>query len=413
MWVIKGPFDGDEGQELSVESEPRVLAYCPFNTSTRLEPKLLKPGRRYVLGRRDADLLIPSKKVSREHVTLNISEFPTSCVVSSPHHLFSDVFSLSIQGDPTFKPDARLQNPRNKPIIIRRGANEIILNPSSSTELCSGDAIQLIGDIIVVFVVKDHRNSFPTEYVSLVGSLGIHFVVTAPQLLWWIENLVQSLASNLVYSPAGQSIVNPLQGIHVVHSPCPEVTHSVARELTLTPSCVFPLLTSKVVTPEWLTEVIRRGTEGGRISSLEQRFELPDSSSYFPTISTTLPSTLSSTDLRTINSNHREIFDDHWFIILTRDSEYVEDFQSVISLSGGGCELFLVGSGKVRLRRRLSADKDGKRKIVVVDDKVKASVASDSWNELIDEAKVSVICSSFVPPTEQSQGLGRHCAIGS
>lgn len=68
----------------------------------------------------------------------------------------------------------------------------------------------------------------------------------------------------------------------------------------------------------------------------------------------------------------------------------MEDFQSIISAFGGGYELFPVDSGKSRLHRRLSADKD-KRKVIVVNDEVKASVSPDTWNELIDEAKLSVL----------------------
>jgi hypothetical protein len=151
------------------------------------------------------------------------------------------------------------------------------------------------------------------------------------------------------------------------------------------------LLNSKVVTPRWLTEVIRRGTEGNRGSLMEQHFELPDTSSYLPTVSAALSSTLSSTDFWTNSASRLGILDGYRFIILTRDSENAEDFQSVISSSGGGYELFPVGSGKTRLHRRLSADKDKRIKIVVVDDDVKASVTPDSWNELIDEAKASVL----------------------
>lgn len=61
-----------------------------------LEYKLLKPGKRYVLGRKDTDLLIQRKKVSREHVVFNVSEFPTSCVVSHPYCLLSDAFSILV-----------------------------------------------------------------------------------------------------------------------------------------------------------------------------------------------------------------------------------------------------------------------------------------------------------------------------
>jgi len=176
----------------------------------------------------------------------------------------------------------------------------------------------------------------------------------------------------------------------VVHSSCPEVTHTIVQELALTPSCVLSLLNSKVVTPMWLAEVIHRGIAANPSSALEQHFELPHTPSYLPTVSTALPSTLSSTDVWITGTSRRGILDDYRFIIFTCNSECVEDFQSVISVFGGGYELFPVDSGRTRLHRRLSADK-GKRKVIAVDDEVKASVSPDTWNELIDEAKSSVL----------------------
>jgi hypothetical protein len=135
--------------------------------SHHLESKLLKPGKRYVLGRKDTALLISSKKISREHVTFTLSEFPTSRVVSPPRLPLSTFVIVLVKGDPTFKPKAWLQNPRNKPITIQRGINLIILDPSSSTELSNGDAIHLVGGITVVFVTKQPRNSTVIEYVFL------------------------------------------------------------------------------------------------------------------------------------------------------------------------------------------------------------------------------------------------------
>lgn len=168
------------------------------------------------------------------------------------------------------------------------------------------------------------------------------------------------------------------------------MTHTITQELVLTPSCVLSLLGSEVVTPEWLAEVIHRGTDGNGSSALEQHFELPDTSSYLPAVSAALPSTLSSTDFWTNSASRRGILSDYRFVIFIRDSKSVEDLQSAISLSGGGYELFPVGSGRLRLHRRLSADKDKRKKVIVVDEEARSSVTSDSWNELIDEAKTSV-----------------------
>lgn len=188
----------------------------------------------------------------------------------------------------------------------------------------------------------------------------------------------------------------------MVHSPCPEVTHDIVQEFTLTPSCVLSLLSSRAVSPKWLMEVIRRGTEGNPNSVLEQHFKLPDTSSYLPAVSTILPPTLNSTDFWTTGTNRRGVLDEYRFVIFTDNSENVEDLQSVISVSGGGYELFPVDSGKIRLHRRLSVNKDRRQKVIVVDNEVKGSVAPDTWNELIDEAKSSVILFSFVSPAERS-----------
>lgn len=108
-----------------------------------------------MLGRKGADLIVQNKRISREHVTFDISGFPTSRVVSQSHYLFSSVFLTLVQDDPTFKPNARLQNPRNKPITVQRGTNIITLDSSSSTELWDGDTIQLVGGITVVLVTKE------------------------------------------------------------------------------------------------------------------------------------------------------------------------------------------------------------------------------------------------------------------
>jgi len=186
------------------------------------------------------------------------------------------------------------------------------------------------------------------------------------------------------------SLIHVHQGIHVVHSSRPEVTHNVVREFTLTPSCVLSVLNSKLVTPRWLTEVIRRGIEGKPSSTLEQHFELPDTSPYLPTVSAALPSTLSPTDIWTTGTNRHGILNDYRFVIFTCNSGCAEEFRSVISESGGDYELFPVDSGRARLHRRLSADKDKRKKVIVVDDEVKASIPPDTWNELINEAKSSV-----------------------
>jgi hypothetical protein len=90
---------------------------------------------------------------------------------------------------------------------------------------------------------------------------------------------------------------------------------------------------------------------------------------------------------------------DYRFIIFTGNSENVEDLQSIISVSGGGYELFPVDSGKDTAPSQTIRRQRQEEKVIVVDDEVKASVAPNTWNELIDEAKSSVSSHpiSFLP----------------
>ena len=73
---------GTKDKTLAGKVSWEICVRCISSVGYHLESKLLKPGKRYVLGRKDVDLLISSKKISREHVAFTLSEFPASRVVS-------------------------------------------------------------------------------------------------------------------------------------------------------------------------------------------------------------------------------------------------------------------------------------------------------------------------------------------
>jgi hypothetical protein len=84
------------------------------------------------------------------------------------------------------------------PSQYKEESSLITLDPSSSTELWDGDAIHLVGGVTVVFVTKEYPNTIATEYfMSLSGSLGIHFAAEAPQLVRWTRNPVGISVSSL------------------------------------------------------------------------------------------------------------------------------------------------------------------------------------------------------------------------
>lgn len=100
---------------------------------------------------------------------------------------------ILVQDDPAFKPKARLQNPRNKPITIQRGAHLNPLDPSSSTELLDGDAIHLVGGITIVFVIGGIEYFAAAEGAFLAGSPGVDSAAGSPQISQWIGNPVRAL----------------------------------------------------------------------------------------------------------------------------------------------------------------------------------------------------------------------------
>ena len=81
MWLIEGPFDGEESGALNFRSE-----LSPIDKTSSLIPrlgtKLLRTAKEYAFGRKGTPLLVNSKKISGEHGVFQVGEFDVENPVS-------------------------------------------------------------------------------------------------------------------------------------------------------------------------------------------------------------------------------------------------------------------------------------------------------------------------------------------
>jgi hypothetical protein len=80
MWIISGPFDGQEKNEIGFKSRSR---FCiPEPQLIRVEAKLLKTGSSYSLGRKERQLTVNHGKVSHDHGTFTVGPYSQEDIVS-------------------------------------------------------------------------------------------------------------------------------------------------------------------------------------------------------------------------------------------------------------------------------------------------------------------------------------------
>jgi hypothetical protein len=81
MWLLEGPFDGEESGAVNFRSESS-LTDRTSSLISRLETKLLRTTKDYTFGRKGTGLMVNSKKISGEHGAFQVGEFITEDPVS-------------------------------------------------------------------------------------------------------------------------------------------------------------------------------------------------------------------------------------------------------------------------------------------------------------------------------------------
>lgn len=98
MWTLVGPFDGETTNETEFESEPICAVWSTTTHASPLlaEAKCVKPGSTYMLGRKERDIVINHKRISRDHLQFQVGEYAEQdAVCRAALSLFARVDRLS------------------------------------------------------------------------------------------------------------------------------------------------------------------------------------------------------------------------------------------------------------------------------------------------------------------------------
>ncbi|KAN0078258.1 hypothetical protein V8E55_010315 [Tylopilus felleus] len=329
MWLLTGPFDSGD--------------------VTANKTKLLKTGRKISLGRKDKPLVVNSKKISRDHCEFTVGPCTPDDVEN-----------------PSFVPKLEIYNAKDKPVSIDRDDQPVLVNPSTSCELKSGDKINIVAGI----------------------SIEVH---------WRRIACFLPPARSL---PSISSEDCAALGISLVASPSSLATHHLTSKYELTVPLATSLLSAtQLVKVEWLQELIRLGTTSDdshplKLAPLEQSFSPPLESKYRPVFSPSLPTSFKSFKFWEPNEERLHLLKGYRFVLLTDAGGQVDsDTRELIIRGDGEYECFPLTNGEAKWRQLLGkakrkVDEAGlKVAIVAREQVVQGTVGADRWREMITEAQ--------------------------
>ncbi|KAK7679065.1 hypothetical protein QCA50_018010 [Cerrena zonata] len=350
MWVITGPFDGS------------------LNTLNTRKTKLLKPGKTYVLGRKDRPLLVNHKSISRDHLSFTVGDY-----------------TVEDASNPDKKPSLELRNSGSKPRKVIRGSETIPLNPQSSCELQDGDE---------AFVLNDAPISVKWESVCCYFPQG---------------------ASEIPYEGCSKL------GISLVVVPHPSVTHHLTPTITLSPQITSSLLTlAHLVRPDWLTTLLTQGiapyvtqdtqldepSPPERPSRLEANFTLPRLSDYKPDFSPAIPSSMRSMKIWEPDESRLNFFSGKRFIFVGEKGREVSlDLREVVKRGGAEYECYAVEGGRSGLHAVLAKGQGKGKPLVLVADEhaMGIAVGQEQWMDIVKEAAEYELL--FIRPEKITQAV--------
>ncbi|KAL6299140.1 hypothetical protein BKA93DRAFT_808038 [Sparassis latifolia] len=324
MWVLSGPFDGEDADNLS-----------------KINLKLLKTGKEYIVGRKDQPLLIRNKKVSHRHAIFIVKECTEDDVMNSA---FKPELILEVFGKPR-----HIQRPgRKEPLTV---------NPGQRAVLKHDDSVLMVTGVEVKILWENVCCYSPAPRARLPFSL-------------------QSCAS---------------LGVSMVVTPRAEVTHHLTPTYTLSPLIAISLISAaQFVKPEWLTDLLSLGESiNGAPSMLEQKFVLPPVTKYHPAFSPMLPVALRSFHVWQPDEARVGMFRNYRFIFVGEKGREAQEMMRELVKSGEGeYECCSVDGGRRGLHQVLAKGKGKKRALTLVadEDSIVAAVGDDRWQELEEEA---------------------------
>ncbi|KAF9242787.1 hypothetical protein BU15DRAFT_43327 [Melanogaster broomeanus] len=331
MWLITGPFDGEVGDV------------------TTTKTKLLKTGRKIPLGRKDRQLVVSNKKISRDHCEFTVGPYTQDDMVN-----------------PSFVPTLEIYNAKEKPMSIDRDGEAAIVNPSCSCELKSGDKIHIVVGI----------------------SLGVH----------WRRIACFFPPARGLPSISSEDCI--AMGISVLTSASSLATHHLTPKYELTiPSTTSLLSATQLVKVEWLHELIRLGsmpddTHPLKLTPLEHFFNPPLESKYRPVFSPALSPSLKSFKFWEPNEERLHLLKGYRFVLLgDSDGEVDRDMRELITRGEGEYEGFPMTAGQAKWRQMLAKanrklEEVGLKVVIVARERiVQVTVGSVKWQEMVADAQ--------------------------
>ncbi|KAI0631610.1 hypothetical protein C8Q77DRAFT_1272588 [Trametes polyzona] len=361
MWLITGPFDGDYVGE----------------TPPPHKCKLLKTGREYMVGRRDAPLLLKTKAVSKTHAVFIVGE----CTEEQA-------------ADPHFIPKLTLRNLTDRKRNIERPTQ-----PEPRMECLGKSDLELQSEDVIHMCYTAHVSRWWNASSGVQRGICLSWNELKHINDTWIERKSPTwvgfydLRDALVDACRDSfSFRYGRQGIQVVPTLLPEVTHHLTPTYTLNPAIATSLISlANLVKPEWLVAVLEAGrAEEGELSALEDTFTLPPTNKYRPAFTPALPSRLKKFDVWQQNEERVSMFHGHRFIFAgEKGSEAPSALKELVSRAAGDYECFAVEGGPERLRKVLAKGKARGATVVLIADHhaVIPVVGEEGWMALVEEAK--------------------------
>ncbi|KAA1470782.1 hypothetical protein DENSPDRAFT_74216 [Dentipellis sp. KUC8613] len=328
MWTITGPFDGETAGQLGHQ-----------------KTKLLKCGQKYLVSRKDGDLVITDKRISREHAYFIVGGY-TADDVANPDAI----------------PTLEVRNVKAKGLGILRDEIQTTVHAGSTDKLQDGDD---------VLVLHDLKVSIRWQKVCCFESAG------------------------RVRTPISIDGCQAL-GINVVRTPHAAVTHHLTPNFTLSPALAASLLSAaQFVKPEWLQEIIRLGIlPKDDTKSLEWNFALPPETKYRPIFAPSLASEFKTFKTWEPNEERLHMLRKHKFIFVgEKGREISNDYQTLVVRGGGEYETFTVDASVSKWRKIITKgvawakEKGGKLHLVADNEAMEIAVGREAWQELCEEAK--------------------------
>ncbi|KAG8833311.1 chromatin modification- protein VID21 [Serendipita sp. 399] len=321
MWIITLPRFGDD--------EPEVRP-----------PRLLKCGREYSVGRKEANIIINLPWISREHGTFLVGE-----------HTDNDVFD--VQKIPT------LEYTGAKGCIILRDGETIQTPKGGTAVLRHGDQISLT--------------------VKMKSPISLAWSDTT----WFVESVDYIKLNDCA------SI-----GIKLCVEYDPKMNRHITEEITGEPSQLPILLRGGcLVTKEWALELFRRanlasGLPSTDIVSLEDACHLPPTDNFLPLFSQNLPRQLRIPEIWQANDARCTLLSNRIFVFLVEGKTLPTVWRNVMSAGDATYEVVNVHEGSTKWMARLTLLRGKAREssstiVLITDEEAMFAAVGELWKDFV------------------------------